>query len=47
MLVRAVDPHSYFADPDLAVLLSADPAALKMRIGIQPNKICNKLLDKV
>ena len=25
MLVRAVDPHSYFADPDPAVLLSADP----------------------
>ena len=24
---RAVDPHSYFADPDLAVLLNADPAA--------------------
>ena len=25
----------------------SDPAALKMRIGIQPNKICKKFLDKV
>ena len=25
ILVRAVDPHSFFADPDPAVLLNADP----------------------
>ena len=24
-LVRAVDPHSFYADPDPAVLLNADP----------------------
>ena len=40
---RAVDPHSFFAepDPDPAVLLSAD------RIRIQPNKICNKIIYEV
>ena len=36
---RAVDPHSFFADPDSAVFLNADPvpdpAAFKMRIRIQ------------
>ena len=46
---RAVDPHSFFADPDPAVLLNADPdpAARKMRIRIQPKKICNKVLYEV
>ena len=39
---RAVDPHSFFTDPDPAVLLNADldPAAFKMRIrihGASPN----------
>ena len=34
---RAVDPHSFFADPDPAVCLNAqpDPAAFSMRIWIQ------------
>ena len=36
---RAVDPNSFFADPD--------PAAKKMRIQIQLNKICDKLLYEV
>ena len=37
MFTWAVDPHSFFADPDPAVFLNADPdpAALKMRIRIQ------------
>ena len=36
LFVRAVDPHSYFADQDLAVFLLADPdpAAFLMRIRI-------------
>ena len=46
-VIRAVDPHTFFSnpDPDPAVLLNADPdtAAFKMRIRIQLNKICNKL----
>ena len=39
-----MDPLSFYADPDPAVHLNADPdpAALKMRIRIQPNKICYK-----
>ena len=34
---RAVDPHSFLADPDPAFFLNADPdpAALKMWIRIQ------------
>ena len=42
---RAVDPHEFVADQDPAVLLNADldPAAKKMQIRIQLNKICNKL----
>ena len=42
---RAVDPHTFFADPDPAVLLNADPdpAAFLMRIRVQLNKICIKL----
>ena len=37
--LRAVDPHSFVADPDPAVFLNVDPdpAALKMRIKIQLN----------
>ena len=44
-----MDPHSLFADPDPAVLLNADqdPAADKILIRIQPNKICYKLLYEV
>ena len=36
-----MDPDSFFADPDPAVLLNAnpDPAAFLMRIRIQLNKI--------
>ena len=47
--IRAVDLHSFFADPDPAVLLIADPdpAAYKMRIRNQPNNICNKFLNEV
>ena len=43
-----MDLHSVFADPDPAILLNADPdpAAFLMRIRIQPNKICNKLLHE-
>ena len=39
--IRAVDPHSFFADPDPAFLLNADPdpAASKMWIRIQPKQI--------
>ena len=35
--IRAVDPHSFVADPDQAVFLNADPdpAAFEMRICIQ------------
>ena len=44
---RAVDPHSFFADPDPAVFLKADPvpnsAALKMLIRIQLEQICKTL----
>ena len=38
VVLRAVDPHSFFADPDPAVFLKADPdpAAFKIRIRIQP-----------
>ena len=25
LFIRAVDPHSFFADPDLTVFLNADP----------------------
>ena len=41
---RAVDSHSFFADPDPAVFLNAypDPAAFKMRIRIQFKTICKK-----
>ena len=46
-VIRAVDPHTFFSnpDPDPAVLLTADPdtAAFKMRIRIQLNNIGNKL----
>ena len=37
ILIRAVDPHSFFADPDPDVFLNADPdpGALLMRIRIQ------------
>ena len=37
--LRAVDPHSFVADPDPAVFLNVDPdpAALKMRMKIQLN----------
>ena len=36
--IRAVDPYSFFADPDSTVLLNADldPAFYKMRIRIRP-----------
>ena len=42
--MRAVDPHSFFADPDPTVFLDADPdpAACLMRIRIQLSKICKK-----
>ena len=44
---RAVDPHSFFVDPDPATLLNADadpdPAAFLMQIWIKLNKICIKL----
>ena len=45
---RAVDLDSVFADPHPAVHINADPdpAAFLMRIRIQPNKICNKLLHE-
>ena len=35
-----MDPHSLFADPDLAVHLNADPdpAAFQMQTRIQPKK---------
>ena len=38
---RAVDPHSFFSDPDPAVFLNADPdpAASKMKIRIQFKKL--------
>ena len=41
---RAVDPHSFFADPDPAVFLKADPdkSAFKMWIRIQLNQMCKK-----
>ena len=44
-LNRAVDPHSFCADPDQAVLLNADrdPTAFLIRIRIQQHKIINKL----
>ena len=35
-LTRAVDPHSFLADPDPAAIL------MQIRIRIQFNKICNK-----
>ena len=40
-----MDPHSFFADPDPAVLLNADPdpAAFLMRIRIQLKQICKIL----
>ena len=44
-----MDPHSFFANPDPAVLLNADPgpdpdpAAVLMRIRIQLNKISKQL----
>ena len=40
-----MDPHSFFADPDPAVLLNADPdpAAFLMRIRIHLSKMCTKL----
>ena len=40
----AVDPHSFFADPDPAVLLNAvpDPAAFFKRIQSQLKKNCSK-----
>ena len=45
MSPRAVDPHSFFADLDLAVFLNADldPAAFLIRIRIQLKQICEKL----
>ena len=41
---RAVDPHSFFADPDPAAFLTADPdsAAFQKRIWIQLKLICKK-----
>ena len=45
-----MDPHYFFANPDPAIHLIADPdpdpAAFKMWIRIQPNKMCKKLLHK-
>ena len=53
-----MDQLSFFGNPDPAVPLNADadpavplnadpdPAALKMLIGIQPNKICNNYFMK-
>ena len=44
-----MDPHSFFADPDPAALLNADPdpaVFFLMRIRLQPNKIFNKLPNK-
>ena len=43
-LGMAVDPHSFFADPDPAVLLNAvpDPAAFFKRIQSQLKKNCSK-----
>ena len=43
---RAVDPHSFFADPDPAVFLNADPdtAAFQMLIRIQ---LLKKILGRV
>ena len=50
LLSRAVNPHSFFAEPDIhtvAVFLSADPdpdpAAFLMRIQIQFKNICKKI----
>ena len=39
-----MDPHSFFADPDLGVFLNVDPgpAAFLMRIQIQLNIICKE-----
>ena len=45
VLGRAVDPHSFFADPDPAFFLNADPDQNEygsMRIRIQLNKFCKK-----
>ena len=44
----AVDPHSFFADPDPAVLLNAvpDPAAFFKRIQSQLKKIGANFLMK-
>ena len=46
--MRAVDPHSFFADPDPTVFLDADPdpAACLMRFRIQLSKICKNFLMK-
>ena len=35
-LIRAVDPHSFLADPDPAAIL------MQIRIQIQFNKICSR-----
>ena len=42
-MYRAVDPHSFFADPDPANFLIADPNYFLMRIRIQLKQICKKL----
>ena len=43
---RAVDPHSFFADPDTAVFLNADSysATQKLRIRIQSKFVTNYLM---
>ena len=50
MLIRTVDLHWFFADPDPAVFSECgsgpDPAALKMRIRIQLNKFVKNILMK-
>ena len=40
---RTVDPHLFFADPDVLLNADPDPAAYLMRIQIQLKKICEKL----
>ena len=43
-----MDPHSFFADPDPAVFLSADPdlAGFSIRIRIQHKNLCQNYLVK-
>ena len=38
LCTRAVDPHSFFADPDPAVLLNADPDPAALNCGSGSNQ---------